>query len=345
MIRDSLAANSKHFSLFVTGGNGLANQWRPNGGSSSFSHHSTNTASRNLWLKITKTGNKLQAYYKTDNTDNWFTFGSERTMSFSNTFYYGIAVTSHDNTKIAELTGQCFLDGSPVSSSCPVENSLSPVSASPVENSRSPISSSPIENSLSPISASPVENSLSPVSASPVSASPSMRPVSTRTPTQRPTGPSTTKNNCYKSARKVRLESTTGKQLQMFELRVFSSSINVALNKHATQSSTLSTLGDTFAASNAVDGNSLTFSHTRDANAYFEVDLGDTFDLESVEIVNRWCQDETDPNRCLCRLSYANLKLLDENDRIVASRMLGNTCNEAIVLESFAACAYPPPFY
>ena len=119
----------------------------------------------------------------------------------------------------------------------------------------------------------------------------------------------------------------------------------MALNKNATQSSTLSTLRDTFAASNAVDGDSLTFSHTRDANAYFEVDLGDTFDLESVEIVNRWCQDETDPNRCLCRLSYANLKLLDENDSIVASRMLGNTCNKAIVLESFAACAYPPPFY
>jgi uncharacterized protein YtpQ (UPF0354 family) len=124
----------------------------------------------------------------------------------------------------------------------------------------------------------------------------------------------------------------------MFELRAFSSSINVALNKNATQSSTLSTIRDTFAASNAVDGNSLTFSHTKDANAYFEVDLGHTFDLESVEIVNRWCQNEMDPNRCLCRMSYANLKLLDENDSIVASRILGNTCNDGVVLESFATC-------
>ena len=84
----------------------------------------------------------------------------------------------------------------------------------------------------------------------------------------------------------------------MFELRAFSSATNVALNKQATQSSTLRDN----AASRAIDGESLTFSHTNDLNSHFEVDLGDTFDLESVEIVNRWCQDEMDPNGCLCRL-------------------------------------------
>ena len=121
----------------------------------------------------------------------------------------------------------------------------------------------------------------------------------------------------------------------MFELRAFSSATNVALNKQATQSSTL----QNNAASRAIDGESLTFSHTNDLNPHFEVDLGDTFDLESVEIVNRWCQDEMDPNGCLCRLSYANLKLLDGNNSIVATRTLGNTCNDSIIYESFAtAC-------
>ena len=167
------------------------------------------------------------------------------------------------------------------------------------------------------------ENSLNPTSA----------------PTETPTRLSTTKS-CHKSARKVRLESTTGQQLQFFELRVFSSAINVALNKYATQSSTLR---DNFAASKAVDGESLTFSHTNDINPYFEVDLGNTFEIESVEIVNRWCMDENDPNGCLCRLSSANLKLLDENNSIVASRMLGNTCNDKIVVESFTTCSDPPP--
>ena len=113
MFRDSLAANSKHFSLFVTGSNGLANQWRSNSGGSSFNYHSTDTASRNVWLKITKTGNKLQAYYKTGENNNWSPFGSERTMSFSGKFYYGVAVTSHDNTKIAELIGNSFNERSP----------------------------------------------------------------------------------------------------------------------------------------------------------------------------------------------------------------------------------------
>lgn len=155
-------------------------------------------------------------------------------------------------------------------------------------------------------------------------------------PTSRPTPAPT--DDCYTSARKVRIESTTGQQIQMFELRVISSSeINVALNKQATQSSTLR---QKFVASNAVDGNSLTFSHTDDADAYFEVDLNDTFDLENVVIVNRWCNDATDPNGCMCRLSNANLKLLDANDLVLENRTFGNTCNKTIVSESFIKCPH-----
>eukprot|EP00956_Cyclotella_meneghiniana_P008889 scaffold12152_cov52-Cyclotella_meneghiniana.AAC.7 len=108
MIRDSLTNNSKHFSLFVTGSNGLANQWRPNSGGMSSSHHSKDIVSRNVWLKLTKTGNKFQAYYKRDSSDNWLTFGLERSISLSETFYYGIAVSSHDTTKFAYLIGKKF---------------------------------------------------------------------------------------------------------------------------------------------------------------------------------------------------------------------------------------------
>ena len=167
----------------------------------------------------------------------------------------------------------------------------------------------------------------------------------TRSPTSSPTSSATeipTHSStvpCHPSARKIRLESTTGQQLQMFELRAISSAINVAMNKSATQSSDLR---DQFGASNAVDGNNLTFSHTNDANAYFEVDLGSTFEIESVEIVNRWCKNEADQNGCLCRLSYANLTLLDEDNSLLASTMFGNTCNETIVSESFTTCSAPP---
>lgn len=253
MFRDSLASVSRHFSLFVTGNNGLANQWRSVSYQQSLSHHSTNAASRNVWLKITKRGNKFQAYYKTDNNDSWSTFGLEKTVSFfSGTFYYGIAVTSHDETKIAKLTCSKFASVAPTSTS-PSKSPIRSPSFSPSSQPTSSPTSSPLHGpSISP-SSQPTPSPSSLPSRSPSISfssyptsfpsssslqSPSKRPSSglsipTSIAPTSPTRPSTT-DDCYKSARKVRLESTTGRQLQMFELRAFSSSINVALNKNAT---------------------------------------------------------------------------------------------------------------
>jgi osmotically-inducible protein OsmY len=132
------------------------------------------------------------------------------------------------------------------------------------------------------------------------------------------------------SADKVRLESTTSEQLNIFEVEVYSSGANVALSGTASQSSTL----NAFAAGKAIDGGSSTFSHTNDSSAWWEVNLNGSVDISSIVIKNRWCGDENDTKGCLCRLSSATLALY-ENGSIVATRALGDTCNELVVSVTF----------
>jgi len=127
----------------------------------------------------------------------------------------------------------------------------------------------------------------------------------------------------YNNAKKIKLQSNTGMPIHLFQLQVISSSgDNVALGKTSTQSSTLGS----FTALKAVDGNQATFSHTNDANAWLEVDLGGIFSIRSVVIVNRWCKEPSDPSACLCRLSYASLVLVDNLGTEISSISTGNTC-------------------
>ena len=107
MLRNSLDANSKHFSLFVTGSNGLSNQWRLQDGGYPGGDTNYSLPNSNIWLKITKIGNVFRTYYDTY-TGNWIQFGTSRTLEFSDQFYYGIAVTSHDNNQIVELSGTSY---------------------------------------------------------------------------------------------------------------------------------------------------------------------------------------------------------------------------------------------
>lgn len=105
MIRKHQGAKSEYFSLLVTGGKGLSNQWRSADAGTSVSHRVSDARNQNIWLKITKTGNTFQAYYKFSTGANWSTVGSSRTINFgSDSFYYGIAVTSVDTSKTAKIT-------------------------------------------------------------------------------------------------------------------------------------------------------------------------------------------------------------------------------------------------
>ena len=108
MIRDTLATNSMHYSVFLTAnGNALANQYRSCTNCGSGHNASPTIMDRNMWLKITKTGNVFEAFTKKLDQDEWVKFGLTRTINFSSSsFYIGIAVTSHDNAKTAVLKGK-----------------------------------------------------------------------------------------------------------------------------------------------------------------------------------------------------------------------------------------------
>jgi hypothetical protein len=153
----------------------------------------------------------------------------------------------------------------------------------------------------------------------------------TAPPTTASPSSSTTSVGCLPNARKIKLQqSSTGEHINLFELEVFTSSgINIAQGKSASQSSTyVAASGKTFPASNVVDGVTSTFSHTNDINGWLEVDLGSSFDISSVNILNRWCKSPSDPSNCLCRLSNATLSLVDDLDAEIELVTIGNTCGQ-----------------
>ena len=137
---------------------------------------------------------------------------------------------------------------------------------------------------------------------------------------------------CLPNARKVKIEQTsTGQPIQIFQLHVSSSGIDVAQGKNATQSSTWVAKwnGKSFNASNAVDGKPMTYSCTNDdPNAWLEVDLGRNYAVGSLDILNRWCKDITDPQNCLCKLSGATILLIDDSENETTSFSIGDTCGK-----------------
>jgi hypothetical protein len=151
---------------------------------------------------------------------------------------------------------------------------------------------------------------------------PSSSPSSSLSPS------STSTQECSNAIQKIRIESNTQEKIQMFEVQVLDlSGVNTAAGKDAAQSSTfVSKSGRSLDASNAIDGDSTTFSHTNDANSWWEVDLGGLYSVGSVNIKNRWCKDPSDPYHCLCRLSNATVLALDEHGSVSTTVSINNTC-------------------
>ena len=134
-------------------------------------------------------------------------------------------------------------------------------------------------------------------------------------------------------AKEVRLHSITGAQIHVFEVEIYSSGVNVANGKMATQSSTL----NANIATRAVDGTPTSFSHTNDKSySWWQVDLGGLFPIESIKIVNRWCGSPSDPNGCLCRLSHSVISLFDDKGQWVATEIIGDVCSTLEWTHSFA---------
>ena len=112
MIRQSLEPGSKHYSILLNITSSetaeLINQWRGSpdvdAASSKKPGHNMGTSAI-VWLRITKKGNQFHGYFKEEETSNWISFGEVPMINFStpSRFFVGLAVTSHDQTKLVAL--------------------------------------------------------------------------------------------------------------------------------------------------------------------------------------------------------------------------------------------------
>ena len=93
MIRESLAANSRHAMAMTSADRGHGFQRRiDTAGWSEHTQGGDNTAP--MWLRLVRSGSLFQAYRSSDG-NNWTTMGSE-TIPMGATVYVGVAVTSHN---------------------------------------------------------------------------------------------------------------------------------------------------------------------------------------------------------------------------------------------------------
>jgi hypothetical protein len=109
MFRETLDANSRHYSLFYTGSSGISNQWRACTGCGS--NHVTNSGlkTKPVYFQVTKMGNQFSTAYKYDPAGEWIAHSGPTTVEFGENFYVGIAVTSHNTGLYSTLTASDFV--------------------------------------------------------------------------------------------------------------------------------------------------------------------------------------------------------------------------------------------
>ncbi len=103
MIRDGSAANAAFAAVVRTPGNGLLFEWRSTtGGNTAWVAVPTPLGS--VWVRLTRSGNALAAYYSTDGV-SWTAIGAPQTVTLSSSALVGLAVSSHNT---AALTTAVF---------------------------------------------------------------------------------------------------------------------------------------------------------------------------------------------------------------------------------------------
>jgi hypothetical protein len=100
MIRQSLTADSPHASMFVTPGRGLAFQRRQTAGAASLSTSAAGVAP--MWVKLVRAGQLVTASVSSDGV-TWTTVGQD-TVALSGAVWAGLALTSHDASRLASAT-------------------------------------------------------------------------------------------------------------------------------------------------------------------------------------------------------------------------------------------------
>jgi hypothetical protein len=102
MIRETLMPGSRHASMFLSAGNGLAFQRRTaTAGLSDHTMGGNGTAP--YWVRLVRNGSQVSAYRSTDGVA-WVQVGSTISISMSSNVFIGLAVTSHNNSTSALAT-------------------------------------------------------------------------------------------------------------------------------------------------------------------------------------------------------------------------------------------------
>ena len=101
MIRETLAANSKHAMMVITPGNGLAFQRRLTTGGLT-THTPGALVAAPYWVKIVRSGNTLSGYASSNGT-TWTLVGSD-TVPMAAAVYVGLPLTSHNASVVCTAT-------------------------------------------------------------------------------------------------------------------------------------------------------------------------------------------------------------------------------------------------
>jgi regulation of enolase protein 1 (concanavalin A-like superfamily) len=99
MIRETLGPSSAHAFMLASAGRGLAFQRRASGGGTSTST-SGGAGTAPAWLRLARAGPTITASWSADGR-TWTTVGQD-TIAMAATVYVGLAISSHDVTRLAE---------------------------------------------------------------------------------------------------------------------------------------------------------------------------------------------------------------------------------------------------
>lgn len=103
MIRDSLAADAKQAAVFATPSNGLHMQYRATAGGTTAEAPSSASGTLPVWLKIVRSGSSFSTYSSADGV-TWSSAIATAAISMGSTVYAGLAVSSHTNAAISQVT-------------------------------------------------------------------------------------------------------------------------------------------------------------------------------------------------------------------------------------------------
>jgi regulation of enolase protein 1 (concanavalin A-like superfamily) len=102
MLRETLAANSRQASIFITPGEGASMQWRSStgGGSSAITAATAGSAAivAPYWVRLIRNGSTITTSYSANGT-SWTTLGTT-TIAMASNAYIGMAVCAHNNSAV-----------------------------------------------------------------------------------------------------------------------------------------------------------------------------------------------------------------------------------------------------